>query len=172
MIFGCTYRPGSTTTTLDLSNKKLSAIPDSVFSLTQLQYLQLGNSFTLYPPLSALGEEFSPGDSMNKITEIPKNIEKLIQLRNLGVCFNDLRALPKEIVKLKKLDTLDISFNQNLKIATELETLKQMQWLKYLNIIATNADEITIDKLRKSLSKTKIDAKLEDIMIENIETSK
>jgi hypothetical protein len=83
-----------------------------------------------------------------------------------------LRSLPKEIVKLEKLDTLDISFNQNLKIATELKTLKQMQWLKYLNIIATTADEITIDKLRKSLSKTKIDAKLEDIKIENVETSK
>jgi Leucine-rich repeat (LRR) protein len=170
LILGCTSRPGSMTTSLDLSNKKLSAIPDSVFSLTELQYLELGNNFTLYPPLSALGEESSPGDSMNKIAEIPKDIEKLSHLRNLGLCFNDLRSLPKEIVKLEKLDTLDISFNQNLKIATELETLKQMQWLKYLNIIATNADAITIDKLRKSLSKTKIDAKPEDIMIENVDS--
>lgn len=170
LILGCTSRPGSTTITLDLSNKKLSEIPDSVFSLTQLQYLQLGNSFTLYPPLSALGEEYPRGDSMNKIAEIPKDIKNLSHLRSLGLCFNDLRSLPKEIVKLEKLDTLDISFNQNLKIATELETLKQMQWLKYLNIIATNADEITIDKLRKSLSRTKIDAKLADIMNENVDS--
>lgn len=171
LILSCTSKHNSTVTTLNLSNKSLTAIPDSVFSLTQLEYLELGNSFTLYPPLSGLGKEYGSGDSMNKVAEIPKDITKLRKLRILGLCFNDLRSLPKEIAELKKLDALDISFNRNLKISTQMETLKQMDWLKYLNIIATNADETTIDKLRKSLPKTKIHAKLDDLKIETVDSA-
>jgi Leucine-rich repeat (LRR) protein len=166
LIFGCTSRPASTTTTLVLSNKKLLAIPDSVFSLTSLEHLELGNSFTLYPPLSALGAANGSGDSMNKLIEVPKDIENLNHLRTLGLCFNDLRSLPKEIVKLENLDTLDISFNRNLNIETGLETLKQMQQLKYLNIIGTNVNDTTIDKLRRMLPETKIDARPEEIIID------
>lgn len=171
IFLGCTSRHNSKVTELDLSNQNLSAIPDSIFSLTNLEYLQLGNSFTIYPPLSALGADKPSGDSLNKIAKIPNDIENLQQLRVLGICFNNLQTLPKEIVKLKKLDTLDISFNKNLNIATELGTLKEMTWLKYLNILATNADTATIDKLRKALPKTKIAAKFEDLEIETVDTS-
>ena len=171
VFLGCTSRHNSNTTQLDLSNQNLTAIPDSVFSLTNLEYLHLGNSFTLYPPLSALGADKPAGDSLNKIAKIPSDIENLQQLRVFGICFNNLQSLPKEIVKLKKLDTLDISFNKNLNIATEFEKLKEMTWLKYLNILATNADTATIDKLRKALPKTKIDAKFEDLEIETVDTS-
>jgi len=58
-----------------------------------------------------------------------------------------------------------------LNIATELGTLKEMTWLKYLNIVATNADPATVDKLRKALPKTKIDVKFEDLEIETVDTS-
>jgi len=156
---------------LDLSNKNLSAIPDSVFSLTKLKYLELGNSFTMYPPLSALGADRPSGNRLNKIAKIPSDIENLQQLRVFGICFNKLQSLPKEIVKLKELDTLDISFNENLNIATELGTLKEMTWLKYLNIIATNADTATIDKLRRALPKTKIAAKLDDLETEIVDSA-
>jgi Leucine-rich repeat (LRR) protein len=166
VVFGCTSQPKSNITYLDLSNRKLMAIPDSVFSLSQLEYLQLGNNVTLYPPLSALYTEKGSGDSLNKISEIPKDIEKLRRLRLLSLFYNDLRALPKEISKLEKLDTLDISFNEHLRIVAELETLKKMHWLKYLNVVATNVDQRSIEELRKSLPNTKIDAKVEDLMIE------
>lgn len=132
--------------------------------------MQLGNSFTMYPPLSALGADKPSGGSLNKIIKIPSDIENLQQLRVFGICFNNLQSLPNEIVKLKQLDTLDISFNENLNIATEFKTLKEMTWLKYLNIIATNADTATIDKLRKALPRTKIDAKFEDLEIETVDT--
>ena len=156
---------------LNLSNQKLSAVPDSVFSLTNLEYLQLGNTFTLYPPLSALGGDKPSDDSLNKITKISSDIANLQKLRVLGICFNNLQSLPKQIAKLKELDTLDLSFNENLNIATELGTLKEMTWRKYLNIVGTNADTSTIDKLRKALPKTKIDAKFEDLEIETVEIS-
>jgi Leucine-rich repeat (LRR) protein len=171
IFLSCTFRHNSKTTELDLSNKNLSAIPDSVFSLTYLKYLKLGNSFTIYPPLSALGADKPSGSSLNKISKIPSDIENLQQLRVFGICFNQLQSLPKEIVQLRKLDTLDISFNENLNMATELATLKEMTWLKYLNIVATNADTATIDKLRRALPNTKIDAKLEDLETVTVDTS-
>ena len=149
-------------TELDLSNQNLSAIPDSVFSLTNLEKLQLGNSFTIYPPLSLL----RAGKNMNNLVKIPSNIENLKQLRVLSISFNKLKSLPKEIVKLKKLDTLDISFNESLNISSELGTLKEMTWLKYLNIVSTIADTATINKFRKALANTKIDARFEDLEIE------
>jgi Leucine-rich repeat (LRR) protein len=125
----------------------------------------------MYPPLSALGADKPSGDNLNKIAKIPSDIENLQQLRVFGICFNNLQSLPKEILTLKKLDTLDISFNENLNIATELGTLREMTWLKYLNLVGTNADTVTIDKLRKALPKTKIDTRFEDLEIETVDTS-
>ena len=165
----CSSRHRLTITTLNLSNQRLTAIPDSIFSLEQLTCLELGNRFTLYPPLSALGQEYGSGDSMNTITTIPKDIEQLQNLRVLGFCFNDLKSLPTELSSLKQLDTLDISFNKSLNISAEIETLKKLQGLKYLNVIATNADEITIDKLRKALPKTTIYTRPEDRPTETVE---
>lgn len=158
LIIGC--KPKSNITTLNLSNQNLRIIPDSVFSLTQLRSLHLGNEFTLYPPLSRTPEHYSD-KKLNKIKSIPKEIANLGALRLLNLCYNDLKTLPFELTTLKKLDTLDISFNFDLKIESELKILKQMKWLNYLNIIATDFDENTVKKLRAALPNTKIDMKLE-----------
>jgi hypothetical protein len=135
-----------------------------------LEYLQLGNIFAMYPPLSALGADKGTCANLNKLNNLPNDIEKLRQLRVLGLGFTNLRSLPNEIIKLEKLDTLDLSFNKNFNIATTFGTLKDMPWLRYLNIVATNADATTIDKLRKALPETKIDAKLDDPEIDSAET--
>jgi hypothetical protein len=70
----CKFPAGSETTTLDLSNQNLTTIPDSVFSLKKLEYLNLGNSFTMYPPLSALHQEGPSGDRMNKLNLMWVNV--------------------------------------------------------------------------------------------------
>lgn len=168
IFLSCTSRHKSDVTALDLSNRNLSSIPDSIFFLTKLEYLLLGNSFTLYPPLSALATDNSYGQSLNKITEIPDEIRNLQQLRTLNICFNDLRSLPKEIIELKKLDTLDLSFNKHLDITKVFRILQEMSWLKSLNIVATNVDTATIDKLRKALPKTKIYATFEDLELDAV----
>lgn len=161
-LTGCTSLSNSKVTEVDLSNQGLSAIPDSIFSLTQLESLELGNNFTMYPPLSALGADKPEGENLNKIVKIPGSIKVLHRLRFLSMRFNDLKSLPVEISELRALDTLDLSFNEHLNIAAEFETLKEMTWLKYLNIIATNTDTTTVSKLRKKLLHTKIDATLTD----------
>lgn len=166
LFVGCSERKRSQITKLDLSNQKLSIIPDSVFSLTNLTYLQLGNSFTFYPPLSALGADMPVGDSLNRIVEISGSIENLQHLRYLCLRCNDLRSLPEEIVKLERLDSLDLSFNENLSISIVSETLEKMHSLKYLNIVATESDSVTVDNLRKSLPKTKIISRVKDLLID------
>lgn len=156
LMIGC--KPKSSINSLNLSNQKLQMIPDSVFSLTQLNSLYLGNQFSLSPPLSKIPDVSS--EELNKIESIQTGIANLESLRLLNLCYNDLRTLPVELTKLKKLDTLDISFNFKLKIESELKILDQMKWLKYLNLIGTDFNENTIKKLHTALPNTKIDIAL------------
>ncbi|MEG4904742.1 hypothetical protein [Microcoleus sp. F10-A1] len=171
IVLSCTSRQEPDIKYLDLSNHNLSAIPDSVFSLTQLESLELGNSVVFRPPLSGLAYDISSGDSLNKITQIPKDIQNLKQLRTFGICFNALQSLPKELINLKKLDTLDLSFNEQLNIATAFDILQKMSWLKSLNIIGTHVDSTTVDRLRKALPDTKIEATLEDLQIDSVDST-
>jgi Leucine-rich repeat (LRR) protein len=154
LIIGCCNSPGSTITELDLSNQKLTAIPDSVFTLTQLEYLELGNEFTFYPPFLVLGRD--DGDSANKISVIPKAIENLQNLKVLGIRFVGLESIPAELYELKKLDTLLLSFNDRLNISAAMPTLGRMTWLKYLDIMATSFQQEDIDSLKLLLPNTEI----------------
>ena len=164
LLIGCAFRDDSNVKVVDLSNRKLSAIPDSIYLMDKLEYLDLGNSFTIYPPLSALPSDDHSEDNMNQITQISENISQLRQLKVLNMCANDLRSLPRGLVKLRTLDTLNISLNKHLQLSNELETLSKMTWLKYLNIMGTNTDQKSIDEIKKTLSATKIIVNMDDII--------
>ena len=164
LLADCSFSGEPKVKFVNLSNQKLSAIPDSIYTMDKLEYLDLGNGFTIYPPLSALSPDELSGESMNQITQISENISQLKQLKVLNVCANDLRSLPNGLVQLRMLDTLDISHNKHLQLANELETLSKMTWLKYLNIIGTNADPESVDKIKKSLHTTKIIASLDEVI--------
>lgn len=166
LLFTCIgCKQPSQTKSLFYHNKKLTAIPDSVFTLTQLESLQFGNGFTSYPPLSALGDNYGMSDSANRITEIPKEIRQLSHLRSLGFTRNDLRSIPEEIVSLRNLDTLNIAFNEHLRLADIQAILKQMQWLKYLSIVGIDTSRANIEELRQALPNTTIEARFEDIIV-------
>lgn len=165
----CTEKYISQTIELDLSNQGLTQVPDSVFTLSLLQYLDLGNYDTTSPPLSAFRDSGPNRDSMNQIRTISSKIANLTKLKTLRVCCNDLQSLPDEISQLKKLETLDISFNQSLVLKNEIEKLSRMQWLKYLNILGTDADEEIIRRIRVLLPNTKIVAL--DEIIEKLRTT-
>ena len=164
LLFSCKPRLSSPTTTLNLSNQRLTAIPDSIFSLVNLENLYLGNAYTIYPPLSAFGGEAPSGRNMNQIRQIPNDIGQLQNLRTLDLAANDLRSLPKGMMKLGRLDTLDLSFNKNFIVSKELNTLAKMRSLKYLNIVGTHADQASIDQLQKSLPSTKVVTRLDEII--------
>lgn len=164
LLTACTFQHGPDVKSVNLSNRKLSAIPDSIYSMDKLEYLDLSNGLTIYPPLSALPTGEMSQDSMNEVTQIAENISQLRQLKVLNVRTNDLRSLPQGLLKLKLLDTLDISFNRHLLIADELDILGKMTWLKYLNITATNVDQYSVDEIKKSLPSTKIIVRMDEMI--------
>lgn len=158
---------------LDLTNKGLSRIPDSVFNFTCLETLMLGTGgFTVYPPLSALGESVQFAEDRNHIREIPGTIALLGNLRSLGLSFNDVQVLPEELVYLKKLDSLDLSFNGDLQISASCHILFQMKSLQYLNVFGTRVDSTTIDRLRWALPRAEIIATYKDVGVDIEKISK
>jgi Leucine-rich repeat (LRR) protein len=163
LLLGCVSQSRLDIAILDLSNHGLSVVPDSVFSITNLKYLNLGNSFTLYPPLSSLHDEEQKTDRINKITQIPEDIVNWPNLKVLNLCSNDLTSLPLGVTKLEQLDTLNLAFNKRLLLARELNILSKMHWLKYLDITGINSSQSSINELRKSLPKTKVVATVEEL---------
>ena len=72
--------------------------------------------------------------------------------------------MPRGLSKLKQLDTLDMAFNTKLTISNELNILTTINWLKYLNIMATDCNQKTLKKLQQSLPKTRIVWNLKDLL--------
>ena len=105
LMVSCTTQPASETTTLNLGNQKLLTIPDSVFTLTKLEYLSLGNSFVMYPPLSALSNGTDGNDSLNRIREIPEEIGNLQQLKALDLGAQRHTKFTGKYNKIKKVGT-------------------------------------------------------------------
>lgn len=86
-------------TTLDLSNKGITELPDEIGDITWIKTLNL---------------------SYNNITFLPSSICNLVNLEKLFLTRNKLTKLPGEIGKLKKLKILDLSYNPILKIPREI----------------------------------------------------
>ena len=120
---------------INLSDLKLSQIPDSVFTHPELKELYLGpEGFILYPPLSGLKPQIRTGIS-NNLTELDNRISKLKNLKVLNLVANQLKELPASITELKNLEDLDLSLNHNLNIVGEISKLKQLPKLKTLKIV-------------------------------------
>ncbi|RYZ87668.1 MAG: hypothetical protein EOP04_11155 [Proteobacteria bacterium] len=163
ILFACTSRTKNKVTYLDLSNQKLKVVPDSVFRHKELQTLLLGNTFTIYPPLSALGKDRFTEETHNTIRLIQEDIEQLKHLKTLSLSGNDLRSLPKALSTLSELDTLDLFYNSNLDITKELITLKKMTHLKYLGLIGTRLNRATANELKQSLPDTRVVTTMDDL---------
>ena len=108
----------------------------------------------------------------NQLTELPRGLEKLTQLKTLELGKNKLTDV-KGLEKLTKLEYLGLGFNQltdvtGLEILTQLKTLfiprnqltevpkglEKLTQLTYLNII--NNPDLTraqLDELKKALPK-------------------
>jgi Leucine-rich repeat (LRR) protein len=77
-------------TKLVLKKNKLVSIPEEIFKMTELEYLDL---------------------SKNKIDSIPKEIGELKNLRVLIISKNKVKKIPIELYGLKNLKILDLSSN-------------------------------------------------------------
>jgi internalin A len=143
-----------TTRILDLSDCSLSHIPESVFSLTNLQLLSLDennltelprelwkltdlrelrldhNHLSHIPPgisqLKALGSLFLNG---NLITDLPADAAHLTHLQSLMLIGNRLKVLPKAVTQLGNLRRLRLAKNQITTLPSTIGSLANLAML-------------------------------------------
>ena len=97
-------------TKLDLSGNQLTALPESLGQLTQLQSLDL---------------------SENQLTALPKSLGQLTQLVVLSVWDNSLAHLPNSLKELKSLEEIDVSGNKLSELPTSLYTLPNLTTINW-----------------------------------------
>ena len=107
---------------LDLSNKDLTKVPEYVFSMKQLEELNLSN---------------------NQLTgAIPSQIGQLKNLKVLNLSHNLMTGLPAELGQLSQLTELDVSYNSLTGLPNELGNLKN---LKTFNLTGNNYSTFDLD---------------------------
>ncbi|MEH2209469.1 leucine-rich repeat domain-containing protein [Nostoc sp.] len=97
---------------LNLSNIKLTEIPEAIASLTGLQELDLDN---------------------NQLTELPEAIASLTGLQRLDLHNNQLTELPEAIASLTGLQRLDLHNNQLTELPEAIASLTGLQRLYLRN---------------------------------------
>ncbi|MDB5186391.1 MAG: leucine-rich repeat-containing protein 40-like [Candidatus Saccharibacteria bacterium] len=118
--------------TLDLSNKQLTQLPDSALSDTGIAQLNISN---------------------NQLTDLPEDISRLQKLEVLNVENNRLSSIPGTIGQLKNLTTLDLSNNRLESLPSELGNLTQLKTLKLSGYKGPQSD---IEQLKNKLPNTEI----------------
>jgi internalin A len=116
---------------LDLNDLALTAIPDSIAQLVNLQQLYLsGNQITAIPDSIAhlvnLQELYLGG---NQITAIPDSIAQLVNLQQLHLGGNQITAIPDSIAQLVNLQQLGLDSNQITLIPDSIAQLVNLQLL-------------------------------------------
>ena len=98
---------------LDLSTLGLTALPDSLGQLTQLQHLDVSDNGLRALP-KALGQltDLSLLEvSGNRLTELPRSLEMLTKCKRLHLYRNQLERLPEFIGNLHELESLALASN-------------------------------------------------------------
>lgn len=117
---------------LELVGCELERIPSAVFSLSNLQELDLrDNKLTTVEEILSLQHcrrLVTLRLWHNKITYIPDHISKLHSLETLDVSWNKLRKLPSRLFYCTKLRHLDVSHNQLTSLPPEVGILQGLQF--------------------------------------------
>ncbi|KAM4721345.1 volume-regulated anion channel subunit LRRC8D [Rhinophrynus dorsalis] len=118
---------------LELQNCELERIPHAIFSLTNLQELDLkANSIrTIEEVISFQHLKRLTCLKLwhNKIVNIPQSISQVKNLESLYLSNNKLESLPAALFHLQKLRHLDVSYNCITAIPLEIGLLQNLQHL-------------------------------------------
>ncbi|XP_029044322.1 leucine-rich repeat protein SHOC-2-like [Osmia bicornis bicornis] len=98
---------------LDLSDNRLSNLPDSVNMLKMLTYLNLDNNqfFCLPNVVCELSSLKTLKTRKNHIRYVPNNLENLSNLQDLDLSYNELEYLPDSCTNLHQLKNLSLAGN-------------------------------------------------------------
>jgi Leucine-rich repeat (LRR) protein len=123
---------------LNLNNKNITEIPESISKLSNLKYLYLRSN-----QLTAIQESISKLVSLkyldlrhNQLTTLPESIGKLVRLKHLYLHNNQLSTLPESIGNLIKLKHLSLDNNRLKKLPSSIINIK------YSLIMFANSYEI------------------------------
>ena len=140
---------------LDLSENKLSQLPDDLWRLKKLRVLFLErNEFTVFPKvlsscmaLTMVGLKFNkinsiPEDAFppnlrwlilthNKITQLPASIGSCTKLQKCALAGNQLEVLPSEMAACVNLELLRISANKLTTLPEWLFALPRLSWVAF-----------------------------------------
>ncbi|MEG4631394.1 COR domain-containing protein [Microcoleus sp. AR_TQ3_B6] len=129
--------------TLDLSDMKLTEVPEAIASLTELQLLDLSNN-----QLRKLPEAIASLTQLqllylynNQLTKLPEAMASLTQLQQLYLSNNQLRKLPEAMASLTQLQLLNLSNNQLRELPEAMASLTQLQQLYLSNNQLTEVPE-------------------------------
>ncbi|XP_040892566.1 volume-regulated anion channel subunit LRRC8C isoform X2 [Toxotes jaculatrix] len=142
---------------LELVGCELERIPSAVFSLSNLQELDLkDNKLTTVEEILSLQHcrrLVTLRLWHNKITYIPDHISKLHTLEMLDISWNKLRKLPSRLFYCTKLRHLDVSHNQLTSLPPEVGILQSLQFFSAaFNSLETIPEDLFNCKRLKSLA--------------------
>ncbi|XP_028667245.2 volume-regulated anion channel subunit LRRC8C isoform X1 [Erpetoichthys calabaricus] len=143
-------------TDLELVHCDLERIPHAIFSLINLQELDLKEnniksieeivSFQHLRKLTCLKLWY------NSITYIPEHIKKLVGLERLYFSHNKIEVLPSHLFLCNKLRYLDLSYNDIRFIPPEIGVLQSLQYFSVTcNKVESLPDELYFCKKLKTL---------------------
>ena len=119
---------------LDLSNNHLTTLPTEIAALTALQELDLDNNLlnSLAPEIASLTALRQLFINNNQLDTLPPEIASLTALKALFLINNQIRTLPPEITSLAALKALSLANNQLNMYPPEIASLTALQQL-FLN---------------------------------------
>lgn len=120
---------------LDLSGKDLTKIPEYIFACKNLKSLNLSNNNLKEIPieLSFLKTLKKIDLSNNSITQVLSRTFELSGLEVLNLNNNKIKNLPKQLGKLKRLKSLHVSGNLLDSLPHEITELKELRTLNISN---------------------------------------
>lgn len=144
-------------TSLELVGCELERIPSAVFSLANLQELDLKeNKLTTVEEILSL-QHCQRLVTLrlwhNAISYIPEHVSKLRTLETLDISWNKLRKLPSRLFYCTKLRHLDVSHNQLTSLPPEVGILQSLQFFSAaFNSLESLPDDLFSCKRLKTLA--------------------
>lgn len=142
---------------VDLSGRKISALPDSLFDkadrITELNLGSSGDLFVaIYPEVRPL--PFGTG-VRNDFTELTSKIGLFKNLKVVDLSFNNLVTLPSEFYLLP-IEELNLNFNYNFDLQAESSKISQLKKLKKLFLTGVRFNSFPDDILQLDLEELEV----------------